>query len=148
MTPREDYPALLRAQLLQSKSQVPRYWREADQKQRAAICYTAQLPFSFAKEVLPIGRADKESIRQAVIELGLQHLFHDRMSEYEWHTGCLPELQQEEEEEEEEEEEKEGRTGPAERLEKSKGLLMTLVNNPQTANSGQEKTPVNGARHA
>ncbi len=139
MTPREDYPALLRAQILQSKSQVPRYWREANQKQRAAICFTAELPAVLAGEVLPIGRGDRESIRQAVIELGLQHLFHGRMSEYEWHTGCLPELQQEEKQE---------GTGTAERLEKSKGLLMTLVNNPQTANSGQEKTPVNGARHA
>ncbi|MGY3910081.1 hypothetical protein ACW5XW_01570 [Aeromonas piscicola] len=140
MNPREDYPALLRAKLLQSKSQVPRYWREASQKQREAICFTAQLPFTFAREVLPIGRADKEAIRQAVIDLGLQDLFHGRMSEYEWHTGCLPELQSEEKPREE--------TGPAERLAKSKGLLMTLVNNPQTANCGQEKTPVNGAANA
>ncbi|MDF2415413.1 hypothetical protein, partial [Aeromonas sp. 1HA1] len=116
MEKRNNYPALLRAQLLQSKSQVPRYWREANQKQRAAICYTAKLPFTFAKPVLPIGRADKEALRQAVIELGLQHLFHGRMSEYEWHTGCLPELQPEEKPREE--------TGPAERLAKSKGLLM------------------------
>lgn len=137
MTSRQNYPALLRAQLLQSKSQVPRYWREANQKQRAAICYTAELPTTFSGPVLPIGRADRESIRQAVVELGLQHLFHGRMSEYEWHTGCLPELQSEEKPREE--------TGPAERLAKSKGLLMTLVNSSQTANCGQEKTPVTGA---
>jgi hypothetical protein len=132
MTFREDYPALLRAQLLQAKSQVPRYWREASQKQRAAICYTAELPFTFAKDVLPIGRADKEAIRQAVIELGLQHMFHGRMSEYEWHTGCLPELKSEEE------------TRSADRLEKSRGLLMTLVNDPQPVNSGQKKPPLTG----
>lgn len=136
MTPREDYPTLLRAQILQSKSQVPRYWREANQKQRAAICYTADLPAAVAGPALPIGRADRESIRQAVIELGLQHLFHGRMSEYEWHTGCLPELKSEEE------------TRSADRLERKKGLLMTLINDPQTANSGQKKTPVNGAANA
>jgi hypothetical protein len=133
MTSREDFPALLRAQLLQSKSQVPRYWREANQKQRAAICYTAELPAACAGPVLPIGRADRESIRQAVVDLGLQGLFHGRMSEYEWHTGCLPELKSEEE------------TRSADRLERKKGLLMTLVNDPQTANSGQKKTPVTGA---
>ncbi|MGL4757115.1 MAG: hypothetical protein ACRCXB_32595, partial [Aeromonadaceae bacterium] len=33
----------------------------------------------------------------------------------------------------------------AERLAQSRGLLMTLVNNPQTANCGQEKTPITGA---
>ncbi|QTL95559.1 hypothetical protein [Aeromonas jandaei] len=135
MSHREDYPALLRAQLLHSKSQVPRYWREASQKQRAAICYTAELPFTFAKEVLPIGRADKEAIRQAVIELGLQGLFHGRMSEYEWHTGCLPELREEE-------------TGPAERKEKKKALLTSIVGGQETANSGQKKTPVTGAANA
>ncbi|WP_429180373.1 hypothetical protein [Aeromonas salmonicida] len=132
MTPREDYPALLRAQLLQSKSQVPRYWREANQKQRAAICYTAELPFTFAKDVLPIGRADKEAIRQAVIELGLQSLFHGRMSEFEWHTGCLPELRVEEE------------AKPASELERKRALLKEV----KSANSGQKKTPVNGAANA
>ncbi|MGL5841197.1 MAG: hypothetical protein ACRCYK_05230 [Aeromonas hydrophila] len=139
MKAHENYPALLRAQLLQSKSQVPRYWREANPKQRAAICYTAELPLAFAGSVLPIGRADRESVRQAVIDLGLQYLFHGRMSEYEWHTGCLPECQSIEETEE---------AGAAERLTRKKGLLMTLVNGPQTANSGQEKTPVNGATNA
>ncbi|RKJ83799.1 hypothetical protein D6R50_24160 [Aeromonas veronii] len=136
MTHNEDYPALLRAQLLQSKSQVPRYWREANQKQRAAICYTAELPAAFASPVLPIGRGDRESIRQAVIELGLQHLFHGRMSEYEWHTGCLPEQREEE------------RTGPVDQLEKKKALLTSIVGGQKTANSGQKKTPVIGARHA
>lgn len=135
MTPREDYPALLRAQLLQSKSQVPRYWREASQKQRAAICYTAELPAALAGEVLPIGRGDRESIRQAVIDLGLQGLFHGRMSEYEWHTGCLPELGEEE-------------TGPADRQEKKKALLKSIVGGQETANSGQKKTPVTGAANA
>jgi hypothetical protein len=131
MTHREDYPALLRARLLQSKSQVPRYWREASQKQRAAICYTAELPFTFAKEELPIGRADKEALRQAVIALDMQHLFHGRMSEYEWHTGCLPELREEE-------------TKPASELERKKAFLKEV----QTADSGQKKTPVNGAANA
>jgi hypothetical protein len=133
MTPRENYPALLRAQLLQSKSQVPRYWREANQKQRAAICYTAELPAACAGPVLPIGRADRESIRQAVVELGLQHLFHGRMSEYEWHTGCLPELQSTEE------------TRSADRLERKKTLLTTIVGGQETANSGQNKAPITGA---
>jgi hypothetical protein len=132
MTLREDYPALLRAQLLQSKSQVPRYWREASQKQREAICFTAQLPFTFAREVLPIGRADREALRQAVIDLGFQGLFHGRMSEYEWHTGCLPELREEEE------------TKPASKLERKRAFLKEV----QTANSGQKKTPVNGAANA
>jgi hypothetical protein len=129
MTPREDYPALLRAQLLQSKSQVPRYWREANQKQREAICYTAQLPATFAGQILPIGKGDRESIRNAIIALEWQSLFHGAMSYYEWHSGCVPELQSEEKPKEE--------TGPAERLAKSKGLLITLVNNPKTANCGQ-----------
>ncbi|WP_120415209.1 hypothetical protein [Aeromonas veronii] len=133
MTPCENYPALLRAQLLQSKSQVPRYWREANQKQRAAICFTAELPAVLAGEVLPIGRGDRESIRQAVIELGLQGLFHGRMSEYEWHTGCLPELKSEEE------------TRSADRLEKKKTLLTAIVSRQETANSGQGKAPITGA---
>ncbi|MGY3895765.1 hypothetical protein [Aeromonas enterica] len=137
MIPSDDFPALLRAQLLQSKSQVPRYWREANQKQREAICYTAQLPATFAGPLFPIGKGDRESIRQAIIALEWQSLFHSAMSYYEWHSGCVPELQSEEKPREE--------TGPAERLAKSKGLLMTLVNNPQTANYGQEKTPITGA---
>ncbi|RKJ92159.1 hypothetical protein D6R50_06295 [Aeromonas veronii] len=138
MNPREDYPAKLRALLLHAKSQVPRYWRELNQKQRAAICYTAELPLTFAKKVLPIGRADKEAIRQAVIDLDMHHLFHDRMSEYEWHTGCLPELREEEDEE----------TGPADRQEKKKALLTSIVGGQETANSGQKKTPVNGVASA
>ncbi|MGL6369406.1 hypothetical protein ACSZNB_06855 [Aeromonas hydrophila] len=129
MTTSENYPALLRAQLLQSKSQVPRYWREANPKQRAAICYTAELPLAFAGSELPIGRADRESVRQAVIDLGLQCLFHGRMSEYEWHTGCLPELKEKKE------------IKPASELERKKAFLKEV----QSANSGQEKTPVNGA---
>ncbi|MFB2904896.1 hypothetical protein ACE1BH_08115 [Aeromonas jandaei] len=132
MTNREDYPALLRAQLLQSKSQVPRYWREANQERRAAICFTAQLPFTFARDVLPIGRADKEALRQAVIDLGMQHLFHGRMSEYEWHTGCLPELREEEE------------TKPASELERKRCLLKEV----QTTDFEQKKTPLNGAANA
>lgn len=136
MSPNDDFPALLRAQLLQSKSQVPRYWREANQKQREAICYTAQLPATFAGSVLPIGKGDRESIRQAIIALEWQSLFHSAMSYYEWHSGCVPELQSEEKPEE---------TGSVERLAKSKGLLITLVNKPQTANCGQEKTPITGA---
>jgi hypothetical protein len=128
MERRNNYPALLRAQLLQSKSQVPRYWREANQKQRAAICYTAELPFTFAKEELPIGRADKEALRQAVIDLDMQHLFHGRMSEYEWHSGCLPELREEEE------------IKPASELEKKRSVLKEVM----SADSGQKKTPLTG----
>lgn len=128
MTPREDYPALLRAQILHAKSQVPRYWREANPKQRAAICYTAGLPFTFAKDELPIGRADKEALRQAVIELDMQHLFHGRMSEYEWHTGCLPELREEE------------GIKPASELEKKRSVLKEVM----SADSGQKKTPLTG----
>ncbi|MGY3901280.1 hypothetical protein ACW5XF_02245 [Aeromonas lusitana] len=133
MSAAENYPALLRAQRLQSKSQVPRYWREANQKQREAVCYIAQLSIALAGQALPIGRADRESIRQAVIALGLQHLFHGRMSEYEWHTGCLPELQREEE------------TRSADRLDRKKALLTEIVTGQNTANSGQKKTPINGA---
>ncbi|MGY6037930.1 hypothetical protein [Aeromonas sp. AE23HZ002T15] len=133
MSAAENYPALLRAQLLQSKSQVPRYWREANQKQREAVCYIAQLPMALAGQVLPIGRADRESIRQAVIALGLQHLFHGRMSEYEWHTGCLPELQPREE------------TRSADRLHKKKTLLSEIIGGQNTAKSGQKKAPDNGA---
>jgi hypothetical protein len=128
MTPREDYPAGLKALLLLAKSQVPRYWREANQKQRAAICYTAELPAAFAGPALPIGRADKEAIRQAVIDLDMQHLFHDRMSEYEWHTGCLPELREEEE------------TKPVDELAQKRDALKEAM----SANSGQKKTPLTG----
>jgi hypothetical protein len=125
----KDYPALLRAKLLQSKYRVLHYWRDANPKQRAAICYIAELPASFAGPLLPIGQGDRESIRQAVIELGFQHLFHGCMSAYEWHmpglkTEGLPE-----------------NTGAADRLERKRNVLKEA----QAANSGQKKTPISGA---
>lgn len=122
--------SLLREQVEGSKSAVPRYWREANMLQREAICYTAKLPTGFAGLALTdIGNADRESIRLAVIGLEWQTLFHGAMSHYEWHAGCAPEQIAEEK--------KTAETGSAERLAKSKGLLMSLVNNSQTANCGQ-----------
>ncbi|MGY4028460.1 hypothetical protein ACW5WQ_21380 [Aeromonas rivuli] len=131
--------SLLREQVEGSKSAVARYWLCANKDQRSAICYTARLnPETYAElAITAMARDDRESVRQAVIRLEWQALFHGCMSHYEWHQGCVSAEQPRGERKE--------ATSHADRLERSKHLLSTLVNQHKPANCGQKKTPITGA---
>lgn len=126
--------AEMRQAIYHTNCRVARYWGELNQPQRKAICNEAELPISMARPEYPLGERDREALCLAMRRLGYQHLFHGAVSLEEWRTGLIPPP-----------EEKPEVTRSAERLAQSKGLLMTLVNNPQTANCGQEKTPITGA---
>ncbi|MDF2389795.1 hypothetical protein GWQ31_00230 [Aeromonas sp. 2MA4] len=131
--------SLLREQVEGSKSAVARYWLTANRDQRSAICYIARLnPDSHAEQAITaMVKGDREAIRQAVIRLEWQSLFHGCMSHYEWHEGCVPAEQSRGKPKE--------ITHQAERLERSKHLLNTLVNQHPPVNYGQKKTPITGA---
>ncbi|WP_429076391.1 hypothetical protein [Aeromonas hydrophila] len=129
--------AEMREALYRANCRVAKYWGELNQDQREAICYNAKLPMSMAKKEFPLGTQDRESLCLAMRRLGYQHLFHGAVSLDEWRTGLIAPPEEKAEE-----------TGPADRLTKSKGLLMTLVSATQTADCGQEKTQVNGAANA
>ncbi|MGL5499202.1 MAG: hypothetical protein ACRDCQ_19875 [Aeromonas sobria] len=134
MSAAERALAEMREAIYHANCRVAKYWGVLNQDQREAICYNAKLPISLAKPEFPLGERDRESLCLAMRRLGYQHLFHGAVSLEEWRTGLIAPP-----------EEKPEGTGPAEWLAKSKGLLMTLVNKPQTANCGQEKTPITGA---
>ncbi|MCX4103676.1 hypothetical protein OR620_07765 [Aeromonas hydrophila] len=126
--------AEMRKAIYHANCRVARYWGELNQPQRKAICNEAELPISMARPEYPLGERDREALCLAMRRLGYQHLFHGAVTIEEWRSGLIPPPA-----------EKPEVTRSAERLAQSKGLLMTLVNNPQTANCGQEKTPVTGA---
>ncbi|AMQ43680.1 hypothetical protein FGF01_01920 [Aeromonas salmonicida subsp. achromogenes] len=126
--------AEMRQAIYHANCRVAKYWGALNQDQREAICYNAKLPISLAKPEFPLGECDRESLCLAMRRLGYQHLFHGAVTLEEWRSGLIPPP-----------EEKPEVSRSAERLAQSKGLLMTLVNNPQTANCGQEKTPITGA---
>ncbi|MBL0563140.1 hypothetical protein [Aeromonas hydrophila] len=126
--------AEMRQAIYHANCRVARYWGELNQPQRKAICNEAELPISMARPEYPLGERDREALCLAMRRLGYQHLFHGAVTIEEWRTGLIPPP-----------EKKPEVTRSAERLAQSRGLLMTLVNNPQTASCGQEKTPITGA---
>ena len=134
--------SLLREQVEGSKSAVARYWLTANREQRSAICYIARLnPETHADQAITaMTKHDRESIRQAVIRLEWQSLFHGCMSQYEWHEGAASAAQPAVEKRED--------SGSAERLARGKHLLNTLVNPYPSVNYGQKKTPITGAANA
>lgn len=135
MTAAEKALAEMHAAIYRTKSRVATYWGRLNQSQRNAICHEAELPVSLAKPEFPLGKGDREALRLAVRRLGYQSLFQDVMSYEEWRDGLIPPP----------EEKTEGReTEPADELAQKKNVLKEAI----TANSGQKKTPVNGARHA
>ncbi|WP_421179021.1 hypothetical protein [Aeromonas enteropelogenes] len=129
--------AEMREAIYHANCRVSKYWGELNQPQRRAICNEAELPISLAKPEYPLGERDRESLCLAMRRLGYQHLFHGAVSLEEWRTGLISPPEEKTEE-----------ARAVDRLERKKNLLMTLANDPETANSGQKKTPVNGAANA
>ncbi|MGL4466230.1 MAG: hypothetical protein ACRCUK_01890 [Plesiomonas shigelloides] len=135
MTAAEKALAEMHAAIYRSKSRVATYWGRLNQSQRNAICHEAELPISLAKPEFPLGKGDREKLRAAVSRLEYQHKFHDCMSYKDWRDALMPPP---------EENTKEGKTGPADELAQKRDTLKKAL----SADSGQKKTPVNGAPNA
>ncbi|MFB2906841.1 hypothetical protein ACE1BH_18145 [Aeromonas jandaei] len=135
MNAAEKALAEIRALFDHEKTRVPTCWRELNQSQRNAICHEAELPVSLAKPEFPLGRGDRESLRQAARRLGYHDKFHGCMHLDDWRDALMPPP---------EGKAKGGEIGPADELARKRAILKGV----QTANSGQKKTPLNGAANA
>ncbi|WP_421217959.1 hypothetical protein [Aeromonas enteropelogenes] len=135
MTAAEKALAEMHAAIYRTKSRVATYWGRLNQSQRNAICREAELPITMAKPEFPLGKGDREALREAVRRLDYQGKFPNCMNYEDWRDALIPAPDEKTER---------GEAGPADELAQKRSVLQEAL----SMNSGQKKTPVIGGANA